>query len=141
MPENSISPHARFSSPRNQAEAMDHIYVGIVASHSLVSQYLCDLIRSNNMRPVVLADGTENRTDFPTHATTVVLIDLCGLPLPTSEYLNHFSSVISNCSFLALDRGRNEIEVAGFLRAGFSGFISHDEVLCLLGPAISAIAE
>lgn len=120
---------------------MDQISVGIVASHSLVSHYLCDLIKSNNMMPVLLADGTKSGTGFPSHANTVVLIDLCGLPLPTSEYLNHFRAVLSNCSFLALDRGRNEVEVAGFLRIGFSGFISHDDVLCLLGPAINAIAE
>jgi DNA-binding NarL/FixJ family response regulator len=141
MPEKMIAPQDRFFSPRNQIETIDQISVGIVASHSLVSHYLCDLIKSNNMMPVLLADGTKSGAVFPSHTNTVVLIDLCGLPLPTSEYLNHFRAVISNCSFLALDRGRNEVEVAGFLRAGFSGFISHDDVLCLLGPAINAIAE
>jgi DNA-binding NarL/FixJ family response regulator len=143
MPGKTIPPHIRDLSPQSQVEPGDQQYVGIVAAHSLVGHYLCYLIKSNSkMLPVILAaDGAKNPTGLPAHANTVVLIDLCGLPLPASEYLGHFGAAMPNCSFLALDRARDEIEVARLLRAGFSGFIRHDEALCVLGPAISAIAE
>jgi DNA-binding NarL/FixJ family response regulator len=142
MPEKMISPHTQGFTPQDQTEPGDRIYVGVVASHSLVGNYLCNLIKSNKkMLPVILADGAQSATGLPPHANTVVLIDLCGLPLPASEYLGHFSATIPNCSFLALDRSRDEIEVARLLRAGFSGFIRHDDASCVLDPAISAIAE
>ena len=142
MPEKMIFPQTQDFSPQNQTEPGDRIYVGVVASHSLVGNYLCHLLTSNKkMVPVILADGTKSATGLPSNANTVVLIDLCGLPLPASEYLGHFSATIPDCSFLALDRSRDEIEVAWLLRAGFSGFIRHDEASGVLGPAISAIAE
>jgi two-component system, NarL family, response regulator LiaR len=142
MPEKMNSPLTQAFSPHDHVEPGDQIYVGIVASHSLVGDYLCNLIKSNNkMLPVILGDGAKSVTGLLPDANTVVLIDLCGLPLPASEYLGHLSAAIPNCSFLALDRAREEMEVARFLREGFSGFIRHDEVLCVLGPAISAIAE
>ena len=103
---------------------------------------MCDLVESNsNMMPLILTDETKSGFGLSSRGSTVVLIDLWGLPLPTSEYLRHFSAVIPRCSFLALDRARNGIEVARFLRAGFSGFLRHDDALRLLVPAIIAIAE
>lgn len=142
MPEKVIFPHTQGFSLQDQTEPEDRIYVGVVASHSLVSKYLCHLLTSNKkMVPVILAEGAKSATGLPSHANTVLLIDLCGLPLPASEYLGHFSATIPDCSFLALDRSRDDIEVARLLRAGFSGFIRHDEASCVLGSAISAIAE
>lgn len=93
------------------------------------------------MKPMVLADITKSASLVPSDGKVVIIIDVWGLPLPTSQYLDHLSAAIPKCAFLALDRPRNGIEVARFLRAGFSGFINYDETLYLLGPAINAIAQ
>ena len=142
MFENTVAPPIRPSAQRDQVEATNPIYVGIVTSHSLAAHHLIELIKvNNNMLPVILPDGAKGATVFPAHAPVVILIDLWGLPLPTSEYLDAFIAAIPRCTFLALDRARNGIDVARFLRAGFAGFISHEEALYLLGPALNAVAE
>src|SRR5215471_2423794 len=93
MFENTIPPQTPCSSSQDQNEVTDQIYVGVVASHSLAGHYLCDLIKSNNhMTPVILTDETRSDAVIPSHGNTVLLLDLWGLPLPTSEYLGHFST-------------------------------------------------
>ena len=142
MLKKTIPPQTQSSSSQDQIRTADRIYVGVVASHQLASHYLCDLVESNdNMMPVILTDETKIGFGLSSRGNTVVLIDLWGLPLPSSKYLQHFSAAIPGCSFLALDRARNGIEVANFLRTGFSGFLRHDDALRLLVPAIIAIAE
>jgi DNA-binding NarL/FixJ family response regulator len=129
--------------PENQTiESANPIYVGIVASHSLAAHSFFDLIKQNpNMVPIVLPNGPDSVPAFPSDAKSVILIDLWGLPFSAFEYLDHFVVAMPKCAFLASDRARDGIEVARFLRAGFSGFISHDEALHLLGAAIDTIAD
>ena len=141
MPGNIFAPQVRSSVPRNQGEITNQIYVGIVTSHSLVTHHLVDLLKMNNVLPVILGAGAKNAAILPTNAQAIIIIDLWGLPRPTSEYLDHFSATIPKCAFLALDRPRDGIEIARFLRAGFSGFITYDEALHSLAHAIKAIAE
>jgi hypothetical protein len=43
------------------------------------------------MMPVILTDETTSGLGLSSRGNTVVLIDLWGLPLPTSEYLRHFN--------------------------------------------------
>src|SRR2546423_15633175 len=100
MLEKTIIPQHLSSTPEDPVEAINQIYVGIVTSHLLVAHYLCDLIKINtNLVPVILGDRAKNATVFPSDAKTIVLIDLWGLPLPTSEYLDHFTVAIPKCAF------------------------------------------
>lgn len=127
---------------RGPFEATTRIYVGIVSSHLLAAHHLFELIKADpGMLPHTLAGGTKSTNCFPADARVVILIDLWGLPAPASEYLDAFVTELPRCAFLALDRARNEIDVAQLLRTGFAGFISHDEALHLLGPAINAVAD
>jgi DNA-binding NarL/FixJ family response regulator len=131
----------RSTTQREHVEAINQIYAGIVAWHVLAAHHLAELIKANqNMSAVILADGVKSATTFPPHARVVILIDLWGLP-PTSDYLNTFSAAFPRCVFLAVDRARNGLDVAQFLRTGFAGFITHDEALDKLGAAIRAVAE
>src|SRR5690348_8363817 len=126
----------------DRVETTTPICVGIIPSHSLAAHYLVELIKSNlNMLPAILSDGVNSTKVFPPRAPVVILIDLWGLPLPTCEYLDAFGKAIPGCAFLAMDRARKGTDVAQLLRAGFSGFISHEEALYLLGPAIEAVAQ
>jgi len=120
----------------------NHIYAGIVSWHSLAAAHLVDLVKANpNMTPVILADATNGSSIFPERARVVILIDLWGVSMSTAEYMDELSAAIPGCVFLALDRARNEMEIARLLRAGFAGFITHNEALYLLGQAIHAVAE
>src|SRR5262249_2335590 len=126
----------------DRVELATQIHIGIIASHLLAAHHLIDLVRVNqNMLPVILRNGVKSATVFPARARVVILIDLWGLPLPTSDYLDAFNAVIPRCVFLGLDRARSGIEVARFLRTGFAGFIPHEEALYRWGAAISAVAE
>ena len=131
----------RSATQREHVEAINQIYAGIIAWHVLAAHHLVELIKANNMSAVILEDGVRSATAFPPHARVVILIDLWGLPLPTSDYLNAFSTALPRCVFLAVDRARNGVDVAQFLRTGFAGFITHDEALDELGAAIRAVAE
>jgi len=77
---------------------------------------------------------------FPASSRVVVLIDLWGLPLPLTEYLDWLSAAIPGCAFLALDSAKSEVDVARLLHSGIAGFITHAESSHLLGPAIQAVA-
>lgn len=119
----------------------DQICVGIVPSHLLVAHYLLELLKPNpNLMPIILFDGVRSTKLFPAGAPVIFVIDLWGLPLPTFQYLDMFSRATPECAFLALDRTRQENDVAQFLRTGFAGFVSHDEIH-LLGSAIEAVAD
>jgi DNA-binding NarL/FixJ family response regulator len=117
------------------------IYAGLIASHSLVARYLHDVIIKLDIdpKPVMFADGA--LATFPADGHTVILIDLHGLALPVSTYLDAFNDLRDRCSFIALDRARTVTDVAQLLLSGFSGFISHDEVPHALGPAMEAVAR
>lgn len=127
---------------KSKLEEPTLIYVGIFSFHTLAAHYLVELVRRNlNMTAVVLSHDLESAHLFPPESAAVILIDLWDLPLPTGEYLETFGRAIPRCVFLALDRARDRTDIAQLLRAGFSGFISHDEALYLLGPAIEALAQ
>jgi len=127
---------------RDHVEAGRQVYIGVIAWHLLAARYLVELVEANrNMSAIILADGIKSVAAFPPHARVVILMDLWGLPLPISEYLDAFSAAIPTCAFLAVDRARNGVDVARFLRAGFAGFITHDEAIDGLGTAIQAVAE
>jgi DNA-binding NarL/FixJ family response regulator len=123
-------------------ETTHPICVAIVSSHSLAAHHLVELVKGNlNMLPVVLSDGVSNAKAFPANAPVVVLIDLWGLPRPNCEYLETIGRALPGAVFLATDRTRNQMEVAHLLRAGFSGFITHEEASYLLGRAIEVVAQ
>lgn len=140
LPENQ---HQGQDSPSQmiQARVEAPIYVGLVVFHSLAAHQLVDLLKANNMSPLLLADGVKNIQAFPVDGRVVILMDLWGQPVPVTEYLREFSAAIPNCKFLALDSAKPGIDVARLLRAGFAGFITHEETMHLLAPAIRAIAE
>jgi two-component system NarL family response regulator len=117
------------------------IYVGLVVFHSLAAHHLAELVRFNKMVPVVLTDHVKIAHPFPASPRVVVLIDLWGLPLPLTEYLDGLSAAIPGCAFLALDSAKPEVDVARLLHSGIAGFITHAESSHLLGPAIQAVAE
>lgn len=129
------------SSQLIQARVEAPIYVGLVVFHSLAAHQLVDLIKASNMSPLLLADGMKNIQAFPVDGRVVILIDLWGQPVPVTEYLREFSAAIPNCKFLALDSAKPGIDVARLLRAGFAGFITHEETIHLLASAIQAVAE
>lgn len=118
------------------------VHVGLIVSHSLVARYLQDIIVKLGIdpNPLMFADGALQAT-FPADGHTVILIDLNGLVLPVSTYLDAFRELRDRCSFIALDRPKTFADVAQLLMAGFSGFISHDEVPHALGPALDAVAK
>ena len=82
MPGNIFAPQVRSSVPRNQGEIANQIYVGIVTSHSLVTHHLVDLLKMNNVLPVILGAGAKNAAILPTNAQAIIIIDLWGLPRP-----------------------------------------------------------
>ncbi|HKT49024.1 MAG TPA: response regulator transcription factor [Candidatus Angelobacter sp.] len=130
------------SAQQHRLDTTHPICVAIVSSHSLAAHHLVELVKANlNMLPVVLSDGLSNAKTFPANAPVVILIDLWGLPRPTCEYLETIGHALPGAVFLAMDRTRNQMEVAHLLRAGFSGFISHDEASYLLGRAIEVVAQ
>lgn len=116
------------------------IHVGLVVFHSLAAHHLVELIRFNKMVPVVLTDNVKIAQVFPAGLRVVILIDLCGLPLPITECLDELSAAIPGCAFLALDSAKPEVDVARLLHSGIAGFMTHAESLHLLGPAIQAVA-
>jgi DNA-binding NarL/FixJ family response regulator len=137
-----VVPKIQLLDQQDAVEQVSQIFIGVVACHSLASRHLVELIKIHtHMTPFILTDGIKNPSPFPPNSQIVILIDLWGLPLPASEYLDAFSVTIPGCVFLALDRARNEIDVARFLQAGFTGFMTYDEALYLLEPAITAVAE
>lgn len=136
-------PDARSLPQPDQAETSTPtpIHVGLVVFHSLAAHHLAELVRANKMAPVVLTDHVKITHRFPASQRVVVLIDLWGLPLPLTEYLDRLSAAIPGCAFLALDSAKPEIEVARLLHSGIAGFITHSESSQLLGAAIQAVAE
>lgn len=114
------------------------IHVGLVMSHALAARQMVELVKLENMHPVLLS--VKNAGYFPEGPRVVIIFDLWGLPTPVSEYLNAFSLATPQATFLALDQPSSEVEIAQLLRAGFAGFITHDQALHLLGPAIKAVA-
>lgn len=135
---------AKLSDARSalQPELVDpeqNIYVGLVISHALAARQMVELVKRQNMYPVLL--NLESAGHFPAGARVVIVFDLWGLPVSVSEYLNAFSKVTPQRTFLALDQPSSEVEIAQLLRAGFAGFMTYDQALHLLGPAIKAVAE
>jgi DNA-binding NarL/FixJ family response regulator len=119
------------------------LHVGLIVSHSLVANYLCDLLLGldMNVSPVVLQDVDVATRMLTAHTHNVILFDLYDLPLPVSSYVDEFSMVFQSSAFLALDRPREVNEVANLLLLGFSGFLSYDQVPDLLGQAIACVAR
>jgi len=136
-------PDARSLSQLDQAgtSTPTPIHVGLVVFHSLAARHLAEIVRANKMVPVVLTDHEKIAHTFPASQRVVVLIDLWGLPLPLTEYLDALSAAIPGCAFLALDSAKPEIDVARLLHSGIAGFITHAESSQLLGNAIQAVAE
>jgi DNA-binding NarL/FixJ family response regulator len=136
------APEARSLSQLDQVgtSTSTPIHVGLVVFHSLAAHHLAELVRVNKMVPVVLTDHVKTAHPFPASPRVVVLIDLWGLPLPLTEYLDGLSAAIPGCAFLALDSAKPEIEVARLLHSGIAGFITHGESSQLLGAAIEAVA-
>src|SRR5947209_2587997 len=129
------------SSRLTQEKTATAIYVGLVVFHSLAAHQLVDLIKVNKLNPVLLTDGVQSAHAIPADAHVVILIDLWGQPVPITEYLTGFSAAIPGCKFLALDSAKPGVDVARLLRAGFDGFITHEETMHLLGSAVQAVAE
>jgi DNA-binding NarL/FixJ family response regulator len=132
---------ARFPLQPDPVDAPGEIYVGLVMSHSLAAHHLVEVIKANNMLPVILNNRIDCADVFPAGARVVIIIDLWGPPLPVTDYLDAFTAAVPGGAFLALDEPRDQIEIAHLLRAGFAGFISHDQAIHLLGAAINAVAE
>src|SRR5215472_6102701 len=119
------------------------VHIGLITSHSLVARYLHDAIVKLDIdpAPMILTDHALEST-FRGDGQIIILIELFGLALPVSTYLDAFNNELRDrCSFIALDRAKTFFEIAQLLLAGFSGFISHDEVPHALGPAIDAVAK
>jgi DNA-binding NarL/FixJ family response regulator len=119
------------------------LHVGLIVSHSLVANYLGDLLigLDMNINPVLLRDPVVAASVLPAHTRSVILFDLHDLPLPVSTYLDAFGTMFQNCAFLGLDHSREVGEIADLLLSGFSGFLSYDQVPDLLGPAIASVAK
>jgi DNA-binding NarL/FixJ family response regulator len=117
------------------------IYVGIVMSHALAAQKVIDLLEGHYIRPVVLGNGVSIQNAFPEAAKVVVIVDLWGSSLAGSNYLDTSAAVAPDAAFLALDKSRSDIDVAYLLRAGFAGFVAHDQAFYMLISAVRAVAE
>lgn len=119
------------------------LHVGLIVSHSLAAHYLCDLLLGldMNVNPVLLQNPIVATSGLPAHTRSVILFDLHDLPLPVSTYLDAFSMTFPRSAFLGLDHSRNVSEITDLLLAGFSGFLSYDQVPDLLGPAIASVAK
>ena len=119
------------------------LQVGLIVSHSLVANYLCDLLLGldMNLTPVLLQDPITAANMLPTHSQQVILFDLHDLPWPVSTYLDAFNLVSQSSAFIGLDQSREVGEIADLLLSGFSGFLSYDQVPDLLGPAIASVAK
>lgn len=142
MGEDNAVPVTWFADQACKNEPDTKIHVGIIATHLLAAHHLVQLVKGEaGMLPVILTEGVNNSATFPDDSQVVILVDLWGLTRPSSEYLDGLSLEIPKCVFLALDRPRNGSEVAGLLRAGFMGFVAHDEARYLLAPAITTVAK
>jgi DNA-binding NarL/FixJ family response regulator len=119
------------------------LHVGLIVSHSLVANYLCDLLLGldMNLTPVILQDPAAASIMLPPHNQHVILLDLHDLPLPISTYLDVFDLASHTSAFIGLDRSREVGEIADLLLSGFSGFLSYEQVPDLLGPAIASVAK
>jgi DNA-binding NarL/FixJ family response regulator len=133
--------HLGASLQPNPVDVRSEIHVGLVMSHVLAAHHLIELIKAHHMFPVILNDGAKSANVFPVWARVVIVIDLWGLPFPVARYLDSFARTVPGVAFLGLDQGGADVEVAHLLRTGFAGFISHDQALHQLGPAINAVAE
>jgi DNA-binding NarL/FixJ family response regulator len=118
------------------------VYAGLIASHSLAARYLRDAIIKLGIdpAPLMFVNGVLEDT-VPVNGHRVIIIDLYGLALPVSTYLDAFREHRECCSFIALDREQTVADVVQLLQSGFSGFVSHDEVPQVLGLAIDAVAR
>jgi DNA-binding NarL/FixJ family response regulator len=121
------------------ADQDQEIYVGLIMSHALAARQMVEMVKLENMRPVLLS--VENTGHFPAGAQVVIVVDFWGLPTPVSEYLNAFSRASPQVTFLALDQPSSDVEIAQLLRVGFAGFITYDQSFHFLGPAIKAVAQ
>jgi|SRR5271154_221085 len=119
------------------------LHVGLIVSHSLVANYLCDLLLGldMNFNPVLLRDPVVATSMLPANTRSVILFDLNDLPLPVSTYLDAFSMKFQSSALLGLDHSREASDIADLLLSGFSGFLSYDQVPDLLGPAIASVAK
>lgn len=129
----------RSSSQPELADQGQEIYVGLIMSHALAARQMVEMVKLENMRPVLMS--LENTGGFPVGAQVVIVFDLWGLPAPVSECLNAFSRATPQVAFLALDQPNSDVEIAQLLRAGFAGFITYDQSFHFLGPAIKAVAQ
>jgi DNA-binding NarL/FixJ family response regulator len=118
------------------------VYAGLIASHPLVARYLRDAIIKSDIdpAPLMFVNGALEDT-FLANEHRVIIIDLYGLALPVSTYLDAFREHRDRCSFIALDRAQTVAGVVHLLQSGFSGFVSHDDVPLVLGLAIDAVAR
>jgi DNA-binding NarL/FixJ family response regulator len=119
------------------------LHVGLIVSHSLAANYLCDLLLGldMNVNPVLLQDADGATSRLPANVRSVILFDLHDLPFPESMYLDAFSMTFQSSGFLGLDHSRGVSEIADLLLSGFSGFLSYDQVPDLLGQAIASVAK
>jgi DNA-binding NarL/FixJ family response regulator len=127
-----------------QKEALQaRIHVGLITSHPLAGKYLRDMIVRLGIDPApwILSDKTLDSVSFPGDVRFAIVVDLYGLSLPVCTYVDAFSKLQDRCAFLALDRQKSPEDIAHLLLAGFSGFISHDEVPSSLALAINAVGR
>lgn len=119
------------------------LHVGLIIPHSLVANYLSDLLLGldMNFNPVILRDPDMAASTLPANAQSVIVFDLHDLPLPVSTYLDAFRMMFQRSTFLALDHSNEVSEIADLLLSGFSGFLSYEQVPDLLGPAIASVAK
>ncbi len=119
------------------------LHVGLIISHSLVANYLRDLLLGlgMNFNPVILRDPDVAASTLPANAQSVIVFDLHDLPLPVSTYLDAFRMMFQRSTFLALDHSYEVSEIADLLLSGLNGFLSYEQVPDLLGPAIASVAK
>lgn len=117
------------------------IHVGVVASHSLAKCYLCELIAAQPNLLLLPIQDTSHSTIVPLPGRIVIVIDLLGTLLPITEHLDRLAKAIPHSSFLATDGSRMPAEVVQLLKAGFSAYLSHDEVPHQLANAIVSVAN
>jgi len=121
----------------------DHVNAGLIVSHALAARFLHKLLSgfSDGIYPLILSGGIESVSHLPPGEKAVVVIDLAGLSRPVTEYLKTFTASITDCAFLAIHKARSTVEVAQLLLAGFSGFITYDEVQDVLFDALRCFIE